>query len=127
MGGELARLDEKVAALEAAAADCRAATREAHEAIKALKQQEKQIRDLLDDEIDSRVAALISSCVKTGLDQYGETIRKAQDEAFDRVCAAFEELGAIYVAGHKNELSLPELAEKRLAAIRSIRDRGPRG
>ena len=107
--------------------ELREATREAHAAIKDLRRTEKAVRDLIDTEAQTLFQAVVDDAVKQGLGELGGTFRQAQDEAFDRVGAAFEELAAIYIEGSRsNGASLPELAERRRGAIRAIRERGPR-
>ena len=125
----LRNLEERIEKLEQAAEEIREATREAHSTTKALRQAEKDVRDLLKRDVRAIVDEAIADAVRAGLEGYGDTIRKAQDEAFDRVGAAFEELARIYLEGDPKDgkASIPELAEQRLAAIRGIRQRGPRG
>ena len=107
--------------------ELREATREAHAAIKDLRRTEKAVRDLIGTEAQALFEAVVDDAVKQGLGELGGTFRQAQDEAFDRVGAAFEELAAIYIEGSRsNGASLPELAERRRGAIRAIRERGPR-
>lgn len=107
--------------------ELREATREAHAAIKDLRRAEKAVRDLIDTEAQTLFEAVVDDAVKQGLGELGGTFRQAQDEAFDRVNSAFEELASIFIEGSRgNDVPLPELAERRRNAIRAIRERGPR-
>lgn len=126
MTAPLRNLEERIAKLEEAADGVREATREAHEATKLLRRAEKDVRDLLKTDVRELVDEAISDAVRIGLEGYSDTIRKAQDEAFDRVGAAFEELARIYLEGSDGKPSIPELVEQRLAGIRAIRKAGPR-
>lgn len=122
----LRNLEERISKLELAAEEIREATREAHSATKALRQAEKGVRDLLAQGVTDLVHEAIGSAVNSGLVDLGAQFRRAQDDAFDRVGAAFEELARIYLTGNGKEISIPELVEQRLAGIRAIREGGPR-
>lgn len=108
---DLGKLNERIAALEAAATQLREDTAEARATIKDLKAVEKQVRDLLGADVRKIVDEAIDDAVAKGLAGYADTITAAQEAAVDRVNASFEELAHIYLHGDKKgEATLHELA-----------------
>jgi predicted transcriptional regulator len=100
MSTGLAQLEERIAKLEEAAEDIRDATREAHAATKDLRRLQKEVRDLLGADAKELVENALDAAVKTGLAEYGTTIRAAQDRALEVIQTEFNKLADLYLEGN---------------------------
>lgn len=93
MSGALAKLDETVAKLEAAAERARANTREANEAAKALREAVREGRALVKEieaAADRAVEDRLRPVVKEGLDQVLELVNKSLTDAVVVTMAKFD-------------------------------------
>jgi hypothetical protein len=118
----LAQLEERIAKLEAAAADIREATREAHEAIGTLRLLKKDVAGLVDEvrrlhDVDGPKLFndMATEQIRVTLDAYRTQIREAQDSAVEKVGRTFDELARIYLegsGGKHRDIPLPTLAER---------------
>jgi hypothetical protein len=115
----LARLEERIAKLEAASTSIREATREAHEAIQTLRLLKRDIAGLLETDAPKLVETAIDEKVRTGLEEYRSTVNKAMRDSVAHVGRTFDELARLYVGDERNpDEYLPTLAERRRSAGR---------
>lgn len=76
------------------AVELRVLIREAHGVLKDLRQMKREMDEYFGDAIES-VDKVLGAAVKSGLEQYEDTIRKANEDATARVFARFDEIMAI--------------------------------
>jgi hypothetical protein len=119
MARPLTNLEQNVAKLEAASADLREATREAHEAIQTLRLLKRDITRLLETDAPKLVETAINEKVRTGLEEYADTVNNAMRDAVAHVGRTFDELARLYVGDERNpDEYLPTLAERRRAKLK---------
>lgn len=95
----MSQLQETIEKLNAAIAECRQVTSEAHAATKDLRKAERDARALIDRLVDERVEALVNESVAKGLAEYSDSLRKHTDEAHAQVIASFDELTSLLMRG----------------------------
>lgn len=110
-------LEENIAKFEAAAERAELAAREANAATKALRQAEKDVRDLLDrDKLTAMVDKAMSDVMREGLDSLAAAFKKAQGRVNDRVLEQVDVILDLAIGkegrttGSKTDLR-PDLAE----------------
>ena len=113
MSDPLARLDERTAALRAAAQEVREETRRAHEATKELRTAQREIRDLLETDVPALVDRAIDVAVAKGLADYSDTVQTAMRNAVTKVEREFDKLARIYMDGEDDGESIHDLAMKK--------------
>ena len=72
---DLGKLNERIEALERAAMDLREQTSEARATLKDLRQVQKDIRHMLDTDVQEIVDYAIDTAVGKGLAEYADTIQ----------------------------------------------------
>jgi len=102
MTSALARLEERIEALEAAAEAIKDETRAAHEATKALRAVQKDIEHLLTTEVRAIVDAAIAEQVRKGLEGYQATIKTQTEKATQAVFRRFEDLFNTLTTGRRS-------------------------
>lgn len=94
-------------------ADVRSATRDLREAVKESRKERERLATAVKD----AAAAEIDQAVAAGLEELGETTRKAMDDSVAKVGAEFDKLARLFLTGHEKGrpdaggLNLRELAE----------------
>lgn len=104
MAEGIANLEAVIERLEAATADARLATREAHEATKAYRQARREAAATVEEiraAAESRVDDLLGVAVAKGLEKYTGTIRTATEQAHDHVQKQFERLTNVCLYGNE--------------------------
>jgi hypothetical protein len=100
----IANLEAVIERLEQATADARAATRETHEAIKAMREVRKEAQATLNElraAAHAQVMDLIEDAVRKGLESYSETIRVQTKTAHDTVMRGFQKLINVCIYGNE--------------------------
>lgn len=120
MSTPLENLEAKIAQLEAAAAACIKATREAHAATKELRLAEKAVRDLLERDAPKMVSDAIDGAVEKGLAEYAVTLKAAMNKSSQKVMDEIHKLGDAVLTGNGTGPSLMDIALAEQADIDRI-------
>jgi chromosome segregation ATPase len=103
----LENLDERIEALEAAAADIREETRLAHEAVKELRLVQREVRDMIDEArtmLDTEVATMVQDAVKrhvdAGLDEFWKSLNDEIEKTDKAIAKRFNSLANLYLTGN---------------------------
>lgn len=95
----LGQLEERIAALEAAAESIREETREARQAAKDLRRVKAEIEGLLSTEIRELVDAAVAEQVEAGLDSYKRALKDSIEKVDVAVQKRFRKLMNMYLTG----------------------------
>jgi hypothetical protein len=99
--------------MEVAIEESRIATREAHEAVKDLRQATKEARMILDE----GATKIIGRKVEEGLSEYRETLDIAIKEASDAVFRRFDTIKSILLGEDGSGPSIESLLRKRQGEV----------
>lgn len=100
--------------LEAAAADCRAATREAHSATKELRlaiREADKVREAVKQGVTATVEPIMEAEVAAQIAKLGEATQAAMSRSVDKVIAEFATLTDLIFTGRKGRRG-PDLRDE---------------
>lgn len=92
-----------------AALDCRAAVREAHEAMADMRQLMKEARRVSDEVTAGAVNGRLEAAVDQGLDEYKGAVEEAMEAAVAKIQREFDKLANSYGCGPQNHALADDL------------------
>lgn len=123
---DVTALELRINQLNEALEEMREATREAHVAIKGLRDERKQIQQILQGkEVKDMVNDRVNEVVKTELDKIGPEIRRRTNLIYERVGEQINKLidlslGKEFATAHNRSDVRPELAAKLREWIKEV-------
>lgn len=115
----LAKLEEKIAALEEAAESLKKETQEAHGVLKDIRAERKIVQRLMGDDIRKMVEERVAAVVKEELDQLGPQLRDQTSQIYDKVGNEIDKLIRICLGReYSDRIGKEDLRPKLAARLR---------